>query len=79
MNYDNIISKVALEMKPSGIRKFFDLLDDMEGVISLGVGQPDFMTPWHIRKAGIESCRTERLFIHQTRGFLKCAASCRNI
>jgi len=71
MNYDNIISKVALEMKPSGIRKFFDLLDDMEGVISLGVGQPDFMTPWHIRKAGIESLQDGKTFYTSNAGLLE--------
>lgn len=42
-------------MKPSGIRKFFDIVEEMDDVISLGVGQPDFATPWHIRNAGIYS------------------------
>ena len=42
-------------IKPSGIRKFFDILDEMDDVISLGVGEPDFTTPWHIRNAGIYS------------------------
>ena len=42
-------------IKPSGIRKYFDIADSMEGVISLGVGEPDFATPWHIRQAGIAS------------------------
>jgi len=49
------ISKRAGQISPSGIRKFFDLLASMEGVISLGVGEPDFTTPWHIREAAIES------------------------
>ena len=49
------ISGRANELSPSGIRKFFDLLYSMEGVISLGVGEPDFTTPWHIREAAIES------------------------
>ena len=49
------ISKRASHLSPSGIRKFFDLLASMEGVISLGVGEPDFPTPWHIREAAIDS------------------------
>jgi len=51
----NLISKQVRGISPSGIRKFFDLLASMEGVISLGVGEPDFVTPWHIREAGIYS------------------------
>ncbi len=49
------ISQRANQISPSGIRRFFDLLASMEGVISLGVGEPDFTTPWHITKAAIES------------------------
>ena len=49
------ISKRAGKISPSGIRKFFDLLASMEGVISLGVGEPDYATPWHITEAAIES------------------------
>jgi aminotransferase len=49
------ISQRTNQLSPSGIRKFFDLLASMEGVISLGVGEPDFATPWHIREAAIES------------------------
>ncbi len=49
------ISKRANQLSPSGIRKFFDLLASIEGVISLGVGEPDYATPWHIREAAIES------------------------
>jgi len=49
------ISQRANQLSPSGIRKFFDLLASIEGVISLGVGEPDFTTPWHITKAAIES------------------------
>ena len=49
------ISQRANQISPSGIRRFFDLLSSIEGVISLGVGEPDFATPWHISKAAIES------------------------
>lgn len=55
INYDKILSTKAKELKPSGIRKFFDLANEMEGVISLGVGEPDFKTPWSIREAAIKS------------------------
>ena len=47
------LSKVIKGIKPSGIRKFFDIASEMEDVISLGVGEPDFDTPWHIRDEGI--------------------------
>lgn len=49
------LSKTVEEMKPSGIRRFFDLASGMEGVISLGVGEPDFVTSWHVREAAIQS------------------------
>ena len=55
IDYSKVLSKSAVELKPSGIRKFFDLLDSMQDVVGLTVGQPDFVTPWHIREAGIES------------------------
>lgn len=57
MDYGRIISKKAQEIKPSGIRRFFDIAAEMDDVISLGVGEPDFVTPWHIRKEGIESLK----------------------
>ncbi|MFC1969827.1 aminotransferase class I/II-fold pyridoxal phosphate-dependent enzyme [Chloroflexota bacterium] len=52
---DNLISQKVESLPPSGIRKFFDLLSSMEDVISLGIGEPDFVTPWHIREAGTYS------------------------
>jgi len=52
---DNLISQKVNSISPSGIRKFFDLLSSLEGVISLGVGEPDFITPWHIREAATSS------------------------
>ena len=55
INYDKILNKKVKEVKPSGIRKFFDIAEQMEDVISLGVGEPDFPTPWQIRQAGIRS------------------------
>ena len=50
-----MISRQVRDISPSGIRRFFDILASLEGVISLGVGEPDFVTPWHIREAGIYS------------------------
>ena len=55
MNYESILSKRIQEVPPSGIRRFFDILEEMKDAISLGVGEPDFVTPWHIRDAGIYS------------------------
>ena len=55
IDYTSIINKEVLEIKPSGIRKFFDIAETMDDVISLGVGEPDFPTPWNIRNAGIRS------------------------
>mgnify|MGYP000494248747 CR=1 FL=1 len=46
----NPLSDKIVSIPPSGIRKFFDIVNEMEGAISLGVGEPDFDTPWHIRK-----------------------------
>lgn len=60
INYDDIISNKAKEMRPSGIRKFFDLVAEMPECISLGVGEPDFATPWDIRDAAIHSLERGR-------------------
>jgi aminotransferase len=54
-NAQSHLSSVVRDMPPSGIRKFFDLVSEMDGAISLGVGEPDFVTPWHIREACIYS------------------------
>lgn len=55
INYDGLLNPSVKNLKPSGIRKFFDIAESMTDVISLGVGEPDFPTPWQIRKAGIKS------------------------
>lgn len=59
--YDFINEKTK-KLKPSGIRKFFDIANEVEGVISLGVGEPDFDTPWHIREEGIASLQKGKTF-----------------
>ena len=51
----NPLAYKVVEIKPSGIRKFFDVVKEIKGAISLGVGEPDFDTPWHIREEGIYS------------------------
>ena len=54
INYNDFLNKDLVDVKPSGIRKFFAIAEEMENVISLGVGEPDFLTPWHIRQQGID-------------------------
>ena len=55
MDYSKLLSKTVTELKPSGIRKFFDMLNGRSDVVALTVGQPDFATPWHVRETGIIS------------------------
>ena len=64
IDYSSVLSKKVVDLKKSGIRKFFDLLNDesMKDVVGLTVGQPDFVTPWHIREAGIESLQKGKTY-----------------
>lgn len=71
MNYEDVLSDRVKVIKPSGIRKFFDLASQMEGVISLGVGEPDFTTPWAIREAAIYSIEKGRTFYTANQGLLE--------
>ena len=68
MDYAKLLSPVVQEVKPSGIRKFFDIANTMKDVISLGVGEPDFPTPWEIRKAGILSLEAGKTHYTANRG-----------
>lgn len=68
IDYSKILSKKVSEMKPSGIRKYFDIANSMDGVISLGVGEPDFRTPWQIRSAGIRTLEAGRTRYTANRG-----------
>ena len=68
MNYEAVLSKTVSDIKPSGIRKYFDIAESMEDVISLGVGEPDFPTPWEIRKAGILSMESGKTRYTANRG-----------
>ena len=71
IDYSSVLSKTVVGLKKSGIRKFFDLLNDesMKDVVGLTVGQPDFVTPWHIREAGIESLRKGKTYYSPNAGF----------
>jgi aminotransferase len=64
----NPLSKLVVEIQPSGIRKFFDIVSEMKDAISLGVGEPDFDTPWHIREEGIYSLEKGRTFYTSNAG-----------
>ena len=64
----DLLSKQAVALKPSGIRKFFDIVSEMEDALSLGVGEPDFDTPWHIRDEGIYSLEKGRTFYTSNSG-----------
>ena len=68
MDYQKLLSPTVVNIKPSGIRKFFDIASTMEDVISLGVGEPDFPTPWEIRKAGILSLESGKTRYTSNRG-----------
>lgn len=70
-NADNFINKTVSDMQPSGIRKFFDIVAQMEDAISLGVGEPDFITPWHIREEGIYSLEKGRTYYTSNSGLLE--------
>lgn len=71
MILENMIRKEVKEMPPSGIRKFFDIVNEMEDVISLGVGEPDFVTPWNIREAGIYSLEQGDTHYSSNAGFIE--------
>lgn len=64
----NPLSDVVVDIQPSGIRKFFDIVSEMKDAISLGVGEPDFDTPWHIREEGIYSLEKGRTFYTSNAG-----------
>ncbi len=68
MDYDKLISQGAAQMRPSGIRKFFDIAAEMKDCITLGVGEPDFKTPWCIREAGIKSLEAGHTFYTSNTG-----------
>ena len=74
MNYESILSERAQAIAPSSIRRFFDMAENMEGVISLGVGEPDFRTPWTIRSAAISTLERQAIFYGANSGLLELRA-----
>jgi len=70
IDYSKYLNEKAAGIKPSGIRRFFDIANEMEDVISLSVGEPDFLTPWHIREAGITSLEKGRTRYTPNRGLM---------
>ena len=70
------LGKRAVGLKPSGIRKFFDIVSEMENVVSLGVGEPDFDTPWTIRDEGIYSLERGKTFYTSNSGLLELRQEC---
>ena len=71
MDYSKILNPEVVNITPSGIRKFFDIAANMSDVISLGVGEPDFATPWHIRQAGIEAIQGKRTRYTSSSGLIE--------
>lgn len=71
IDYSKILSQTVVHTEKSGIRKFFDLLDSMTDVVGLTVGQPDFVTPWHIREAGIVSLEKGKTYYTANAGTME--------
>ncbi len=71
IDYQNFINDKIKQVKPSGIRKFFDIAVEMDNVISLSIGEPDFQTPWHIREAGISSLEKGKTWYTPNKGFIE--------
>lgn len=74
INYDEVLSDTIKEIKPSGIRKFFDLASTVDNVISLGVGEPDFQTPWSVRKTAIDTLEKKRIVYSANSGLAELRA-----
>lgn len=69
VDYDKILNSKIQKIKPSGIRRFFDIANEMDHVISLSIGEPDFKTPWHVREEGIRSLEKGKTWYSPNRGF----------
>lgn len=67
----NPLSQKVVQLEPSGIRKFFDVVNEMKDAISLGVGEPDFDTPWRIREEGIYTLERGRTFYTSNAGLME--------
>lgn len=71
IDYEKYLNDSIKTIKPSGIRKFFDIANEMDNVISLSVGEPDFQTPWHIREEGIKSLEKGKTWYSPNKGFVE--------
>jgi len=69
IDYSKLLTKRIQQVRPSGIRKFFDIANEMDDVISLSIGEPDFSTPWHVRQEGIKSLEMGKTWYSPNRGF----------
>lgn len=78
IDYDKVVGTTARDIKPSGIRKYFDIAQKLENVISLGVGEPDFYTPWPIRRAAIVALERGKTFYTANSGLIKLRNSISN-
>lgn len=71
IDYQSLLNKEVKILKPSGIRRFFDIANEMDNVISLSIGEPDFTTPWHVREEGIHSLEKGKTWYTPNRGFME--------
>ncbi len=78
MDYSKLLNRTLQELPPSGIRRFFDIANEMEDVISLSIGEPDFITPFHIREKGIESLEKGKTWYTPNAGLLKLREAIRD-
>ena len=78
MDYSLLLNQKIQTLKPSGIRRFFDIANEMDHVISLSIGEPDFTTPWHVRQEGIESLRRGKTWYSPNRGFAELRSQISN-
>ncbi len=70
-DYCQNMSKAVVSLQPSGIRRFFDIANEMDNVISLSIGEPDFTTPWHVRQEGIRTLEEGKTWYSPNRGFIE--------
>lgn len=71
IDYEQMLNAEVQRLKPSGIRRFFDIANEMEHVISLSIGEPDFSTPWHVRQEGIRTLEDGKTWYSPNRGFME--------
>ena len=71
IDYSTVLNQKVQAIKPSGIRRFFDIANEMDDVISLSIGEPDFTTPWHVREEGIRSLEDGKTWYSPNRGFIE--------